>query len=333
MFKIALQGLLARSSACSTTALAVTLGVAFMAGTLVLTDTVGPDLRRPVRRRLQGHRRRGPGHGRRSTDRRHRRAAPASTPRCAARLRRVDGVADAEGSVFGYARLIGKDGEALGNPANGAPTLGVNWTGDRAEPVAAGGRARPAGRQPGGDRQEERRRTGTSGSATPRRCWCRAAAAAGPGRRDRRASAPPTARAGPPSCCSPPPARSGSSPSAGQVRPASWSPPSRGLAAAARRQPQARCCPHGLEAVTGAAITAETQDQVAQVDVVLQHLPAGLRGRRAAGRRLHDLQHVLDHGRPAHPGERPAAGAGRQQAPGPRLGADRGRGGGHHRVR
>ena len=28
---------------------------------------------------------------------------------------------------FGYTRLIGKDGKALGNPANGAPTLGGNW--------------------------------------------------------------------------------------------------------------------------------------------------------------------------------------------------------------
>ena len=42
-------------------------------------------------------------------------------------LSRVPGVAAAEGSVFGYTRLIGKDGKALGNPANGAPTLGGNW--------------------------------------------------------------------------------------------------------------------------------------------------------------------------------------------------------------
>src|SRR6201997_4648690 len=45
----------------------------------------------------------------------------------ASTLRRVPGVAAAEGSVFGYTRLIGKDGKALGNPANGAPTLGGNW--------------------------------------------------------------------------------------------------------------------------------------------------------------------------------------------------------------
>jgi len=30
--------------------------------------------------------------------------------------------------VFGYTRLIGSDGEALGDPANGAPTIGGNWS-------------------------------------------------------------------------------------------------------------------------------------------------------------------------------------------------------------
>jgi hypothetical protein len=42
-------------------------------------------------------------------------------------LSRVRGVAASEGSVFGYTRLIGQDGKALGNPAAGAPTLGGNW--------------------------------------------------------------------------------------------------------------------------------------------------------------------------------------------------------------
>ena len=40
MLKIALQGLLARKLRLVATALAVMLGVAFMAGTLVLTDTM-----------------------------------------------------------------------------------------------------------------------------------------------------------------------------------------------------------------------------------------------------------------------------------------------------
>jgi hypothetical protein len=41
MWKMTLKGLLARKRRLFTTALAVTLGVAFMSGTLVFTDTIG----------------------------------------------------------------------------------------------------------------------------------------------------------------------------------------------------------------------------------------------------------------------------------------------------
>ncbi len=41
MLRMTLKGLLAHKRRLLTTALAVTLGVAFMAGTLVLTDTIG----------------------------------------------------------------------------------------------------------------------------------------------------------------------------------------------------------------------------------------------------------------------------------------------------
>jgi putative ABC transport system permease protein len=37
-------------------------------------------------------------------------------------------VALAEGSIFGYARLVGKDGEAIGRPEMGPPTLGTSWS-------------------------------------------------------------------------------------------------------------------------------------------------------------------------------------------------------------
>ena len=40
----------------------------------------------------------------------------------------VPGVAVAEGQVSGYTRLTGRDGKALGNPAAGAPTLGLSWS-------------------------------------------------------------------------------------------------------------------------------------------------------------------------------------------------------------
>ena len=127
MIKVIMRGLLARKFRLITTALAVTLGVAFMAGTLVLTDTFGQtfnDLSAGVYK---------------GTDAAVRATAAFNGPQFTGdpapprqrltgdTLSRVPGVAAAEGSIFGYTRLIGKDGKALGNPANGAPTLGGNW--------------------------------------------------------------------------------------------------------------------------------------------------------------------------------------------------------------
>ncbi len=127
MFKIIMHGLLARKFRLVATALAVTLGVAFMAGTLVLTDTFGQtfnDLSAGVYK---------------GTDAVVRATATFNGPQftgeqrpfvnasLASTLSWVPGVTAAEGSAYGYTRLIGKDGKALGNPANGAPTLGGNW--------------------------------------------------------------------------------------------------------------------------------------------------------------------------------------------------------------
>ena len=128
MFKIALQSLLARKLRLVTTALAVILGVAFTAGTLVLTDTMSSifnDLSAGVYKGTDAVVRakavfNGPnqmGEQRPNIDGS---LVPA--------LSHVPGVAAAAGSAFGYARLIGKDGKPIGNPANGAPTLGGNWS-------------------------------------------------------------------------------------------------------------------------------------------------------------------------------------------------------------
>src|SRR5215831_18067051 len=127
MLKIVARNLLARKFRLFATALAVTLGVAFMAGTLVLTDTMGKtfnDLSAGVYK---------------GTDAVVRATAVFTGPQMTGDQRpfvsgtllgplsRVPGVAAAEGSIFGYTRLIGSDGKALGNPASGAPTLGGNW--------------------------------------------------------------------------------------------------------------------------------------------------------------------------------------------------------------
>src|SRR4249919_432729 len=127
MIKIIMHGLLARKFRLVATALAVTLGVAFMAGTLVLTDTIGKtfnDLSAGVYKGTDAEVRATAVFNGPQFTGAQRPFADASLVR---RLARVPGVAVAEGSVFGYTRLIGKDGKALGNPANGAPTLGGNW--------------------------------------------------------------------------------------------------------------------------------------------------------------------------------------------------------------
>ncbi len=128
MFKIVLQGLFARKLRLVTTALAVTLGVAFTAGTLVLTDTMshifddlsagvykGTDA--VVRAKAVFNDSMGGGEQR-----------PLIDASLVPALSHVPGVAAAEGSAFGYTRLIGKDGTPIGNPGNGAPTLGGNWS-------------------------------------------------------------------------------------------------------------------------------------------------------------------------------------------------------------
>jgi putative ABC transport system permease protein len=128
MIRIVIQGLLARKLRLVTTALAVTLGVAFMAGTLVLTDTINRTFNDLFANVYQG------------TDAVVRATAVFNGPQFTGgqrplvdaglvpALSRVSGVATAEGVVSGYARLVGKNGKAIGNPAAGAPTLGGNWS-------------------------------------------------------------------------------------------------------------------------------------------------------------------------------------------------------------
>src|ERR687883_280543 len=109
MLQLTLKGLMARKRRLVTTALAVMLGVAFMAGTLVLTDTIGKtfdnlfaDVYKNtdaiVRAKAAFEGPQGSGEQRGRVD-----AALVDT------VRKVDGVSIAEGTIFGYARLVGKD--------------------------------------------------------------------------------------------------------------------------------------------------------------------------------------------------------------------------------
>ena len=127
MFKVTLKGLLAHKFRLAATALAVTLGVAFMAGTLVLTDTISRTFDELFGDVFEG------------TDAVVRQEAAFSNFEGGDQRGRVDaslvgivagveGVVLAEGNVQGYTQLVGKDGEPVGDPGMGAPTFGGNWS-------------------------------------------------------------------------------------------------------------------------------------------------------------------------------------------------------------
>lgn len=123
MWTVTLRGLTAYKLRLALTALAIVLGVGFVAGTYVLTDTIdrtftdlfeqttkGVDvaIRTKDSFSSQGYEQRAP--------------LPASLRD---RIKEtVPGVKEAEGSVGGYAQFVGKDGKPV--TTGGAPTLGVS---------------------------------------------------------------------------------------------------------------------------------------------------------------------------------------------------------------
>ena len=126
MLKVALRGLLAHKTRLVTTFAAVALGVAFVGGVLVLTDTMNrafDDLFADVYRDTDAVVRSSETIGSDFGDIRGRIDASLLDD-----VRSADGVADADGSVDGFARVIDRNGDPVGDPAMGAPTLGGNWT-------------------------------------------------------------------------------------------------------------------------------------------------------------------------------------------------------------
>lgn len=127
MWRITIVGLVAHKVRYALTALAVLLGVAFMAGTLVFTDTIGrtfdglfTDIYRDTSAVVRASQAFSPELSFTS----QRRRIDASL---VDKVRQVPGVDEVRASVSGYAQLVGKDGKAIGNPAAGAPTLGDAW--------------------------------------------------------------------------------------------------------------------------------------------------------------------------------------------------------------
>lgn len=119
MHKAILRGLLARKLRLLLTALSITLGVAFVAGTFVLTDTMSYTFDHLFENVTQGVdvsvRGRTPFAGL---------GEPVPEP-VLEDIRSVPGVRFAEGSVTGFAQLVDPEGEVVAT--HGAPTLGLSW--------------------------------------------------------------------------------------------------------------------------------------------------------------------------------------------------------------
>ena len=124
MFRLTLKELAAKKLRLLSTALAVFLGVAFLAGTLVLTDTVMKTFDGVLADAHDG------------TDAYVRGDSPLDLsfgeqrPRIDAsmidRLRAVDGVDQMAINLTGYAQLLDKNGKLVGDAAN-VPMFGLNW--------------------------------------------------------------------------------------------------------------------------------------------------------------------------------------------------------------
>jgi len=107
------------------TSLAVMLGVAFMAGTLVLTDTIQKtfdDLFSNVYDDTDAVVRAEGAFDSAGIEQRGRLDASLLDT-----VSDVDGVDVAQPDIRGYAQLVDMDGDAVGDPENGPPTLGGNW--------------------------------------------------------------------------------------------------------------------------------------------------------------------------------------------------------------
>ncbi len=143
MLRLTLRGLWSRKLRTALTFVVVMLGVSLMAGTLVLTDTIRQtfddlfaDVNRGTDVYVRGVTQFESSFG--DTQR------PRLDESVVEDIDGVDGVDIAEPSVQGYAQIIDKDGEPIGDPGFGPPTFGGNWgTVDELNPftLEEGGRA------------------------------------------------------------------------------------------------------------------------------------------------------------------------------------------------
>src|SRR6478609_9328194 len=125
MWRATVNGVLARKVRLALTALAVVLGVTFVSGTYVLTDTLKHSFGTLFSQYAAGVdlvvRTKAPFGASDAT----RQRLPGSLVDL---VRRVPGFAAADGFLQGYAQFVGKDGTTTIQTA-GAPTFGISWSG------------------------------------------------------------------------------------------------------------------------------------------------------------------------------------------------------------
>jgi putative ABC transport system permease protein len=124
MFMLTIKELAAHKLRLLTTAFAVLLGVAFMAGTLVFTDTVGATYDAALADAHEGVDAyvRSPS----AIDLGFGEPGPRLDASLARTVAAVDGVDEVALRINGYAQLVAPDGEPVGDVAN-SPAFGTNW--------------------------------------------------------------------------------------------------------------------------------------------------------------------------------------------------------------
>ena len=142
MWRATVKGLLGHKLRLALTVLAITIGVGFVAGSFVFTDTLGSvfddlfsgttvGIDVTIRPTIQ-------------TDTDFGFSLPEKIPRSVLDdVREVDGVEEATGSLFWFVQLLDKNGEIT--PTNGPPTFGASWADtDRPGAFSLRDGARPA---------------------------------------------------------------------------------------------------------------------------------------------------------------------------------------------
>ena len=133
MFRTALRTLAANKLRLLTTGLAVFIGVAFMSGTMILSATMAKTFDDMFVNAYDG------------TDGQVRSESTFETPEgmearprldqsLVGRVAAVDGVAVAQGDTWGVAQIVGRDGQPVGRPEMGPPTVGTSWPVDELNP-------------------------------------------------------------------------------------------------------------------------------------------------------------------------------------------------------